>query len=87
MNDVARRHGLTPQHLSTWRSLARKGKLVLPEAPGIDPSFAVVQIDDGSAPAGKGSIEIEASGVVLRLSPDTPAARIAEIAVALGRTR
>ena len=28
--DVARRNGLTPQHLSTWRSLAKKGKLNVP---------------------------------------------------------
>jgi len=88
VNEVARRHGLTPQHLSTWRSLARKGRLALPEAPETDPAFAVLQIDETpSAPAGTAWIEIEAAGVVLRLAPDTPAARIAEIATALGQTR
>ncbi len=33
--DVARHNGLTPQHLSTWRSLAKKGKLSVP-IPGDD---------------------------------------------------
>ncbi|GMG85674.1 hypothetical protein LNKW23_49030 [Paralimibaculum aggregatum] len=87
VNEVARRHGLTPQHLSTWRSLARKGKLALPEAPETEPAFSVLKIDDGPALVGKGSIEIEAGGVVLRLASDTPATRIAEIAAALGEKR
>ncbi len=52
VNEVALRHGLTPQHLSTWRGLARKGRLALPEAPGADPAFAVLQVEDSPAPAG-----------------------------------
>lgn len=88
VRDVARRHGLTPQHRSTWRGLARAGKLVLPEVPGAEPGFAVLQIeDDQPVPVSEGSIEIEAGGVALRLHPDTRAARIAEIAIALGEAR
>lgn len=88
VNDVARRHGLTPQHLSTWRGLARAGKLVLPEVPGAGPGFAVLQIEDNQpVPVSERSIEIEAGGVLLRLPQDTPAVRIAEIAAALGKAQ
>ena len=87
VNEVALRHGMTPQQLSTWRGMARRGELPLPEMPETERGFAVVQIDEPSARASTGWIEIEAAGVVLRLAPDTPAARIAEIASALGRGR
>ena len=34
VNEVARRHGVKANHLSSWRTLARKGKLVVPEVAG-----------------------------------------------------
>lgn len=44
MNEVAERHGLKPNHLSTWRTMPRQGKLVLP-APEEAVEFAAVMVD------------------------------------------
>lgn len=82
--DVAERHGITPQHLSSWRSLARRGKLALPDEDGA--LFAALAIE-AEAPRLTGSIEIVSGDVVIRLGADTSAIRIAEIAAALRGTR
>jgi transposase len=82
--DVARRHGMTPQQVTTWRRLARRGRLALPAESPLD--FAALVLDELPAPSpGKAPapIEIEAGGVVVRLAGDSPAARVAEIAAAL----
>lgn len=83
--EVARRHGLKPQHLSTWRRLARQGKLVLPADDG--PVFAALELEEPPAPASTGPIEIEAGGVTVRLPGVSSAARIAEIVAALRAAR
>jgi transposase len=81
--DVARRHWLAPQHLSTWRSLARQGKLDVVVEQDDLPAFATLEILEEDAKRHAGLIEIEADGITVRLDADTPANRIAEIAVAL----
>lgn len=90
--DVARRHGLAAHHLSTWRGLARAGKLPLRVADA--PAFAALVLDDrpvaapsSSSPPSSRSpssrIEIEVGGMIVRLAGDSSADRIAEIVAAL----
>ena len=85
--DVARRNGMTPQHLSTWRGLAKKGKLNLPIPEEDFPAFAALEVVEERGPLAAASIELEADGVMLRLSGDTSASRIAEIVAALRQAR
>ncbi|MGO4910687.1 transposase [Pseudorhodobacter sp. W20_MBD10_FR17] len=59
VNDVARRHGVPANHVSSWRTLARKGRLVLP-APEDPVEFAALMVGPvGDAPradVGNGSL-------------------------------
>ena len=59
VNEVARRHGLPANHVSSWRTLARQGRLVLP-APEDPMEFAALLVGpsrDGSraTPDGQGA--------------------------------
>ena len=92
--DVARRHGVAPQQVTTWRREARQGKLALPVED--EAGFALLALEDvsplptsGAAPrSGPGTaIEIEQDGVTIRLPADTAPERIAAVAAALRRTR
>ena len=87
VRDVARRHGLAPQHLSTWRGLARQGKLDIAIMEDDLPAFAALEVLDEGATGQSIPIEIEADGVTVRLGADTSATRIGEIAAALRLTR
>ena len=82
MNEVAERHGLKPNHLSTWRTMARQGKLVLP-APEDAVEFAAVIVEAPVAepPIKKASRpEIIVGSVTIRLEEGVSAARIAAVA-------
>ena len=95
VGDVARRHGVSRKQLSAWRTLARRGKLVLPSSAepepvaGPEPAFAMLEVDETPAPerGPVGSVSIEARGVTVRLDGDIGAGRIAEIASLLRALR
>ena len=100
VSDVAQRYGLSRKQLSAWRTLARRGKLVLPcstgpEAESVavatepepEPAFATLEVDPAPERSSLGSVSIEARGVTVRLDGDIGAGRIAEIASALRSLR
>jgi transposase len=84
VNEVARRHGVRANHLSSWRTLARQGKLVVPEVVGAEfaAPVATAQAVD-TPPVGTTSIDLLIGPVTVRLDAATPAARIAELVLAV----
>jgi transposase len=83
VNEVARRHGVKANHLSSWRTLARQGKLVVPEVAGAEFAAPVVTTQAVDTPFGTASIDLLIGPVTIRLDAATPAARVAELAMAL----
>ena len=88
VGEVARRYGISRWQLSTWRSLARQGKLAVassPEPVGVEPqppsAFATLEVDGATGPVG--SVVIEAREMTVRLDGEIDASRVAEIASAL----
>lgn len=87
VNEVARRHGLPANHVSSWRTLARNGRLVLP-APEDPVEFAALMVgpvdetrrgDAGTAAGATVRPEIVVGTVVIRLETGATAERIASI--------
>ena len=90
VRDVAARYDLRPNHLSSWRRLAREGKLVLPALPEPEAdcgsAFApivIAPLTEGTVEPGVATLEIVCGDVVIRLDASTPADRIAGITRAL----
>ena len=88
VGEVARRYGISRWQLSTWRSLARQGKLAVASSakpvvvePRAQPVFAPLEVDSATGPVG--SVVIEAREVTVRLDGDIDASRVVEIASAL----
>lgn len=87
VNEVAGRYGLKPNHLSAWRTLARRGKLVLP-APEDDVEFAAMIVaapDEREAAVETERPEILIGRMTIRLEAGVSAKRIAAVAHALGK--
>ena len=85
VNEVADRYGLKPNHLSSWRTMARQGKLVLP-APEDAMEFAALVVDTPVAEPGIKEVtrpEIIVGPVLIRLEEGVSAARIVAVARAL----
>ena len=86
VNEVAGRYGLKANHLSSWRTLARQGKLLLPQ-PEDPVEFAAMVIETPAPkqPTVKAAprAEIVVGPVTIRLEEGASAARIAAIARAL----
>jgi transposase len=87
---VARRHGLRPQQLFTWRRLARAGRLMLPVAEPVRFVPVVADVGPGRAaapspasPAGAGVIEIELEGAILRVGAGVDERQLARVLRAL----
>ncbi|NSY71258.1 IS66-like element accessory protein TnpA [Agrobacterium tumefaciens] len=86
VNEVAGRYGLKANHLSSWRTLARQGKLLLPEPEdAVEFAAMVIETPAPKQPTVKAAprAEIVVGPVTIRLEEGASAARIAAIARAL----
>ena len=87
--DVAEKHGLIARHLSQWRGLARKGKLVLAGDDG--PAFVPLMVEPVAVPGPvvamteAGMVKIEIAGAVLHVASDCSPERAAALVAALKR--
>ncbi len=86
VNEVAERYGMKANHLSSWRTLVRQGKLVLPEPEdAVEFAAMVVETPAPEPPTAKQTTrtEIIVGPVTIRLEEGASAARIAAIARSL----
>jgi transposase len=86
---VARRHGLTPQQLFTWRRQARLRGSAHEDA---EPLFVPAVVDgqvrqpESRSAALQSSVELEINGIVVRIGRDAPAGTIVAVLRALKAT-
>jgi transposase len=87
---VARRHGLRPQQLFTWRRLARAGRLALQVAEPVRFVPVLAEAARGrsvapspASPARAGVIEIELGGAIVRVGAEVDDAQLVRVLRAL----
>jgi transposase len=95
VSEVARRHGLTPQQLFTWRREAREAAQGLPvfvpavidPEPRVEPSAEPPRRRRGRPKKARTTIEVEAFGVTVRIAEGAAPAMIAAVIGALKAQR
>ena len=97
VSEIARRHGLTPQQVFTWRRQARRLPTSMaddpPFVPAVDAMVPAVPVGHERKTARRkvkpdvGGIEIEAEGVTIRVGRGADMAMIAAILHALKASR
>lgn len=85
VNEVVRRQDVRPNHLSSWRRLAKDGKLPMTDLARAEfPPVVMEPFGSERQDAATPPIEIVSGDVVVRLGATTSAAQVAEIVRALG---
>jgi len=83
VSEVARRHGVRAQQLSSWRALARRGELVL--VPTEEARYATLEVVEPGRESA--AVAIEAFGITVHLGGESSARRIAEVVAELRTLR
>jgi transposase len=79
--EVARRYEMTPQHLTSWRTLAKRGLLVLPACN--EPEFARVVVSDAAGLRPDDGLEVRIGEAVIAVHRGTDLAFLREVVQAL----
>ena len=96
VGEVAHRYGVSRWQLSTWRSLARAGKLAVPRleqpqsaeaGPDASGAYAALEVDAAPGPGSMESVMIEARGVTVRVQGEVGAQWVAQVALSLRGVR
>ena len=95
VSEVARRHRISPQHLTLWRRAAREGRLSASSgsegkvkgAPFVPLAIAAEPEQGEPASVSSERIMIEVNGITVNLPAETAASRIAQIVFALDARR